>query len=285
MTDFQITDADLAKGKFEGKVAVVTGGSSGIGLATLTLLASLGATVVTADINPPPTALPPRCTYTPTDVTQWSSLTALFKSAVAEHGRIDYVFANAGIGPRANYVALETDAQGELVRPASATLDVNLGSVMETASLAVHYMKTQESGGSLVLMGSSTSLHGVRAIDYATAKSGVLGFGRGLAVVLEAAKLPVRLNMLAPSWTVTQVLPDLGNLLKAVDYEAQSAEAVARAAVYLLGDGERHGDVVFVGHGKYREIEKAIMRPAYLAVKGDGPSDDEVLAKILALEG
>lgn len=103
-----------------------------------------------------------------TDVTQWSSLTKLFKSTVDSHGQIDFVFANAGIGPRANYLALETDAAGELLPPASATLDVNLSSVVNTATLAVHYMKTQSSGGSIVLMGSSTGLHPVRAIDYCT---------------------------------------------------------------------------------------------------------------------
>lgn len=50
-------------------------------------------------------------------------------------------------------------------------------------------------------------------------------------------------------------------------------------------DEKRHGDVVFVYAGKYKEIEKAILAPAYEKVKGDGPSDDEVLARIMALEG
>lgn len=140
------------------------GGSSGIGLATVTLLSSLGASVISADINPPPAPHP--SVYVQTDVTQWTSLTKLFKSALAAHGRLDFVFANAGIGPRANYLALDTDADGELLEPATATLDVNLNSVVNTASLAVHYMKTQPQGGSIVLMGSSTSLHPVRAIDY-----------------------------------------------------------------------------------------------------------------------
>lgn len=140
------------------------GSSSGIGLATASLLGSLGATVISADVNPPPAPSP--SVFVQTDVSQWTSLTKLFKSAIAAHGRIDFVFANAGIGPRANYLALETDAEGELVEPATATLDVNLNSVINTATLAVHYMKTQKEGGSIVLMGSSTSLHPVRAIDY-----------------------------------------------------------------------------------------------------------------------
>lgn len=122
--------------------------------------------MISADINPP--SAPNPSVFIQTDVTQWTSLTKLFKSALTAHGRIDFVFANAGIGPRANYLALETDAEGELLQPATATLDVNLNSVINTATLAVHYMKTQKEGGSIVLMGSSTSLHPVRAIDYCT---------------------------------------------------------------------------------------------------------------------
>jgi NAD(P)-dependent dehydrogenase (short-subunit alcohol dehydrogenase family) len=108
----------------------------------------------------------------------------------------------------------------------------------------------------------------------ATAKSGVLGFGRGLSILLSSASLPIRVNTLAPSWTSTQVLP-----------EAQPTSVVARAAAYLMVDGARHGDVVFVCEGKYTEIEKAILAPAYDKVRGEGPSDDDVLAKIFALAG
>jgi hypothetical protein len=104
-------------------------------------------------------------------------------------------------------------------------------------------------------------------------------------VLLSASNVPIRVNSLAPSWTATQVLPDLGDLLKAVDYNAQSTEVVARGAAYLFVDEQRHGEVVFVCEGKYKEIEKAILAPAYEKVKGEGPSDDEVLARIFALAG
>lgn len=58
---------------------------------------------------------------------------------------------------------------------------------------------------------------------------------------------------------------------------------VARAAVYLMADESRHGDVIFVCGGKYKEVEKAVLAPAYESIKGEGPSDDDVLAKIFAL--
>jgi NAD(P)-dependent dehydrogenase (short-subunit alcohol dehydrogenase family) len=143
---------------------IFAGGSSGIGLATVELLISLGALVVSADIQPPPAA--GDFLFVQTDVKSWSDLTKLFKAAKDKHGRIDYVFANAGIGPRANYLALETDEVGELKEPNKDTLDINLDSVVNTATLAAHYLKDQAEGGSIVLMGSSTGLHPVRAVDY-----------------------------------------------------------------------------------------------------------------------
>lgn len=91
--------------------------------------------------------------------------------------------------------------------------------------------------------------------------------------------------MLAPSWTATQVLPDLKNLLLAVSQECQTAEAVARAAVFLMVEKSRHGDVVFVCDGKYKEVEKAVLTPAYDSIKGDSLSDDAVLAKVYKLLG
>jgi NAD(P)-dependent dehydrogenase (short-subunit alcohol dehydrogenase family) len=102
---------------------------------------------------------------------------------------------------------------------------------------------------------------------------------------VEAAGLPIRVNTLAPSWTATQVLPDLKNLLAAVSQDCQPASVVARAAIFLMADKTRHGDVIFVCDGKFTEIEKAVLAPAYESIKGDALSDDAVLAKVYALGG
>lgn len=145
------------------------GGSSGIGLATVKLLLSLGASVVSGDVNPPPaseSAETPAFLYVQTNVASWNDLTVLFKKAKEHFGRIDCIFANAGIGPRANYLALETDEQGNLKEPSHELMDIGLRGLINTASLAVHYMKEQPEGGSIVLMGSSTGLQPLRAIDY-----------------------------------------------------------------------------------------------------------------------
>ena len=106
-----------------------------------------------------------------TNVASWKDLTALFKKAKEQFDHIDYVFANAGIGPRANYLAIETDEKGDLIEPNTDLLDVMLKGVINTACLAVHYMKQQSEGGSVVLMGSSTGLQPLRAPDYCKSRT------------------------------------------------------------------------------------------------------------------
>jgi NAD(P)-dependent dehydrogenase (short-subunit alcohol dehydrogenase family) len=316
MTDFQINDADLAG--FKGKVAVITGtnwahwfysysrlnftgGSSGIGLATVDLLQSLGAVVVSGDIQDPP--VKSDLLFVKTDVRSWTDLASLFKAAKDKHGRVDYVFANAGIGPRADYLNLGVDENGDVQEPNKDTLDINFSSVVNTVTLGAHYLKSNAEGGSIVIMGSSTGLHPVRAVDYckimrrphasinhwlvtsASAKAGIIGFGRSFSKLVEVAGLPIHVNTLAPSWTATQVLPDLKDLLAAVSQNCQSTEVVARAVAYLMATKSRNGDLIFVCDGKYTEIEKSILAPAYESIKGTSLSDDAVLAKVMALAG
>jgi NAD(P)-dependent dehydrogenase (short-subunit alcohol dehydrogenase family) len=132
-----------------------SGGSSGIGLATVELLVSLGASVVSGDIQAPPARVQGDFLFVQTDVTSWTDLTKLFKAAKEKHGRLDYVFANAGIGPRANYLALDIDENGDPKEPNRDQSEI-LNSVINTATLGVHQMKEQTEGGSIVIMGSST---------------------------------------------------------------------------------------------------------------------------------
>ena len=167
----------------------LTGGSSGIGLATVEKLLLLGASVINGDIQPPPPPPPlkqdgyvssdnndtssPPYTFVKTNVAVWDELVALFKRArELHHGRLDHVFANAGIGPCADYLALQPDHDGDPREPAYDTLDVGLRGVMNTATLAIHYMRRQQQdeaggwSGSIVLTGSVVGLQRLRAVDY-----------------------------------------------------------------------------------------------------------------------
>lgn len=145
------------------------GGSSGIGLATVQLLLSLGASVVNGDINPPKEGADhPSLIFQSTDVTKWSDLLALFKKAKEVHGRIDHVFANAGISIRADYLSTDLDENGDLKEPSFQSIDVNLRGAINTATLGVYYMRPeqQDGGGSIVITSSIASFQRFRAVDY-----------------------------------------------------------------------------------------------------------------------
>ncbi|KAH7169617.1 uncharacterized protein B0J16DRAFT_359209 [Fusarium flagelliforme] len=264
MAEFAFEDEDLTT--LKGNVIVVTGGSSGIGLATVELLLSIGASVVNGDIQTPEKEMTGAYKFIKTDVTKWEELLVLFNKAKEAHGRIDHVFANAGIGPCADYLSTQLDQNGNIMEPSSRNLDVN-----------------QLEGGSIVITGSATGLQRFRAVDYATAKHGVLGFGRGLVPLLKAARVPIRVNTLAPSWTDSNVLPSLKSLLSSINVDVQPASAVARCAAYLMADTSMNGQVVHVQRGRYAEVDKAVLIPTYKKIKGDGyPSEDEVFERLAA---
>jgi NAD(P)-dependent dehydrogenase (short-subunit alcohol dehydrogenase family) len=92
---FDITPSDPTMKNLKDKVVLITGGSSGIGLATTKLMLDLGAKVAVGDVNPCPVT-DGQIVFQKTDVRDWNSQAALFKKAVEKFGRIDHVFANAG---------------------------------------------------------------------------------------------------------------------------------------------------------------------------------------------
>lgn len=71
--------------------------------------------------------------------------------------------------------------------------------------------------------------------------------------------------------------------MAAISHKAQSTEVVARSTAYLMTTTSREGDIIYVSDGKYTEIEQSVLAPAYATIKGDGPTDDEILERIFAL--
>ncbi|KAF1351819.1 short chain dehydrogenase [Delphinella strobiligena] len=258
MSELTITDADLRG--LNDKVIIITGGSSGIGLETAKKFLGLGAKVVNGDLNPPPSDIAhEKLSYVPVDVTSWEQLSALFEKTVELYGRIDHVFANAGVGPKADYLEARFSEDGKLLEPSHVTLDINLKSVINTTYLAIHYMKKQKSIGSVVITASATAIQPLRYADYTSSKHGCLGFMRGM-VPITFPHIPVRINLVAPEWTATTLVdPTFIEQIEKSGGVWQEPEVVSRSVGLLMADEARHGQMIYSAQGKFQETESLLL--------------------------
>ncbi len=188
-------------GRFVGKTAVVTGGSSGIGRAACRRLHDEGANVVIAarraDIGAQVAAsfASARVIFQPTDVTQRAQLDALFETAVARFGRLDVVVNNAGA---ASFGPVET-LRAQKWR---LSIDINLNAVFDACQAAVPHLRATiaaglTAGAAIVNVASIAATGGDRGMAaYNAAKAGALNFTRSLA--LELAPHGIRVNAISP---------------------------------------------------------------------------------------
>ncbi|KAI1814151.1 putative 15-hydroxyprostaglandin dehydrogenase [Poronia punctata] len=275
----EINDETLAS--LKDKIVIVTGGSSGIGLATVELLLSNGAKVVDGDLEEPPEGLSSSgdsLTFHKADVLEWGDQVALFKKAIELHGRIDHVFANAGIGPRINFVDLELDDDGDPREPTTKTLEVNLNSMINTTALAIHYIRQGGHNGSVVVNSSSTGLAPFRAVDYSVAKHGVVGLVRGLNVILQTkGPSQVRINAVAPSWTRSKMV--VKETFEKMGVHTQPPEAVARAVAMLMADESRRGSIINIDHSVCKDAEE-VLRPAYQSISHQETDEDKTYGEL-----
>ena len=193
-------------GRLEGKTAVVTGGCSGIGLATVRRFAEEGARVVIGDVDDsrgPGTAEEVGGTYVHVDVTDKAQVDALFRTAKETYGSVDIAFNNAGISPPDDDSILDTELEAW-----RRVQEVNLTSVYLCCKAALPYMIEQKKGSIIntasfvAVMGAATS-----QISYSASKGGVLSMSRELGV--QFAREGVRVNALCPGPVNTPLLRDL----------------------------------------------------------------------------
>jgi len=219
--DRQRGGAGTVAGRLAGKVTVVTGGCSGIGLATVRRFAEEGATVVIGDVDDrrgPEVADEVGGAYVHTDVTSKEQVDALFKHANDTYGSVDVAFNNAGISPPEDESILNTELEAW-----RRVQEVNLTSVYLCCKAVLPYMLEQKSGSIIntasfvAVMGAATS-----QISYSASKGGVLAMSRELGV--QFARQGVRVNALCPGPVNTPLLEELF---------AKDAERAARRLVHV----------------------------------------------------
>jgi NAD(P)-dependent dehydrogenase (short-subunit alcohol dehydrogenase family) len=193
-------------GRIAGKTAVVTGGCSGIGLATVRRFAEEGGQVVIGDLDDAKGAEVAQevgGTFVHVDVTEQEQVDALFKTARDTYGSVDIAFNNAGISPPEDDSILDTDLEAW-----RRVQEVNLTSVYLCCKAALPYMLEQKRGSIIntasfvAVMGAATS-----QISYSASKGGVLSMSRELGV--QFAREGVRVNALCPGPVNTPLLRDL----------------------------------------------------------------------------
>jgi NAD(P)-dependent dehydrogenase (short-subunit alcohol dehydrogenase family) len=193
-------------GRLSGKVAVITGGCSGIGLATVRRFAEEGASVVVADLDAehgPGVADEIGGLFVPCDVTDKEQVDHLFATAKETYGSVDVAFNNAGISPPDDDSILDTELDAW-----RRVQEVNLTSVYLCCKAALPYMREQQRGSIIntasfvAILGAATS-----QISYTASKGGVLAMSRELGV--QFAREGIRVNALCPGPVNTPLLKEL----------------------------------------------------------------------------
>lgn len=225
-------------GKLTGKVAIITGGASGIGAATAKLFVEEGAKVVIVDMNEEKGKAfeeelknqGGEALFVQADVTNEEDVQNVFAKAKASFGKVDILFNNAGIG-----AVKPTD---EL--PFSEwrkTIAVDLDGVFLFARAAIkEYL--QSGGGVIVNTASMYGLVGAAgSAAYNAAKAGVVNFTRSIA--LEYANRNIRINAICPGFIDTPILGDTdrNGLIEATPMKRLGKpEEIAKAVLFLASD-------------------------------------------------
>jgi NAD(P)-dependent dehydrogenase (short-subunit alcohol dehydrogenase family) len=200
--------------RLQGKVAIVTGGGSGIGRALCLELAHQGASAVVVDINEEQVARTVdqivqaggSASAYPLDVSDSTGLDRLVRDTVDRHRRIDFMFNNAGIGWSGDYQAMNPADIDRIVK-------TNLQAVL-LGSLAVYPTMIEQGFGHIVNTASSTALLPTPGSAlYSATKHGVLGFSSALRE--EARLYGVRVSVVCPGFVKTNLTSNSASILRA----------------------------------------------------------------------
>lgn len=234
----------MANQQLEGKIALITGGASGIGLATAQLFAQNGASVVIADVNREAGAvavknLGDRAIFEAVDVTRSADCEQLVERTLREFGKVDILFNNAGIIRRASVIDLSEEDWDRV-------MDVNVKSIFLLSRLVVPTM-AKAGGGVIINMASGWGVSGgARAAAYCASKGAVVLLTKAMAI--DHGPQNIRVNCICPGDTDTNMLrheakqlqePEDQFLLDAARRplgRVGRPQEIAQAALYLASD-------------------------------------------------
>jgi NAD(P)-dependent dehydrogenase (short-subunit alcohol dehydrogenase family) len=214
--------------RLDGKIAVVTGGNSGIGLATAARFAAEGAEVVIVgrrqeELDKAIDAIGPRAMAVQGDISRLDDLDRVFATVRAAKGRIDILFANAGLGDMQPIGSI-TEASFDLI------FGVNVKGTLFTVQKALPLMKA---GGSIILTSSTTGWMGTPAFSvYSASKAAIRNLVRSWALDLKGTG--IRVNVLSPGPTSTPGL--LNGLARTGQQDALIAGLIAQTPLGRMGN-------------------------------------------------
>jgi NAD(P)-dependent dehydrogenase (short-subunit alcohol dehydrogenase family) len=245
-------------GKLEGKVAVITGGNSGIGLATAERFVAEGARVFItgrrqAELDAAVGKIGRNVIGVQGDVSNLADLDRLYTTVEKREGRIDILFANAGVGRLAPLGSITEEHFDQI-------FDINVKGLLFTVQKALPLLKD---GGSIILNASITSIKGMDAFSvYSASKAAVRSFARTWTTDLKARK--IRVNTVSPGMVVTPAYGhSLGMSPEQIDQFVASTSAtiplgrpgtmdeIARVVSFLASDDSSYvtGIELFVDGG------------------------------------
>jgi len=238
-------------GKLQGKAAVITGGTTGIGLATAKLFVKEGAYVFITgrrqkELDEAVQAIGSHVTGVQGDVADLADLDHLYETVKAK-GRIDIVFANAGVGEFAPLGSITEEHFDKL-------FNINVRGALFTVQKALPFLND---GGSIILTGSVGSVKGTPAFGvYGATKAAIRNFVRAWTVELKDRR--IRSNVLSPGPTDTPIIDQqpadaIASIVSTIPMGRMGEpDEIARAALFLASDDSSFvtGIELFVDGGR-----------------------------------
>ena len=227
-------------GRLVNKTALITGGNSGIGLATAKLFVAEGARVIItgrneATLKAAAKELGPNALAVVADATDIAATEAAIKKGVGKFGKLDVVFANAGIPG-------QTPVGGTTLAAFEEVIRTNITAVFFTVQAAVAHMND---GGSIILNGSVISVLGNPGFSaYAASKAGARAMARVIAS--ELSPRGIRVNVVAPGAAKTPISAEaFATLEKRIERSTPlarmgEADHIAKTVLFLASDDSAH---------------------------------------------